>query len=204
LPVTVAPAADGADVAAWRQSSAPADGAEEVLALSGLAGTPGRTASSLAPLQLQSWFLLVQLAPAAAFGGLWGWDRRRRYLEQNPHILLRRRARRAMRRQWRAAQQAARAGDAERYASAAVGALRAACAPHFPAEPLALVGGDVLQVVAGDGEPAGDKRAGEIVRRFFAVTDAAQFATAKADAKNLLGLKPELESVLEKLEERLH
>ena len=92
-------------------------------------------------------FRLIQLAPAAAFFGLWSWDRRRRYLEQHPDILLRRRARRALHRQRRILQRAARAADAPRFAAAAVSAMRVACAPHYPAEPRALVGADVLPLL---------------------------------------------------------
>ena len=49
----------------------------------------------------------------------------------------------------------------------------------------------------------GNGRAGEVVRQFFTVTDAARFATAGGDAAELLALEPELERVLQQLEERL-
>ena len=168
--------------------------------LSGLAASRGRTASSLVPPQQQAWFPLVQLAPAVAFFGLWSWDRRRRYLEQHPDIVLRRRARRALRRQRRILQRAARAADAPRFAAAAVSAMRVACAPHYPAEPRALVGGDVLPLLP---EPERSGRAGEVVRRFFAVTDATRFGTAAPNAADLLPLQPDLERVLQQLEEKL-
>ena len=115
-------------------------------------------------------------------------------------MVLRRRARRALRRDWRALRRAAHAADAPRFAAAAVSAMRVACAPHYPAEPRALVGGDVLPLL-----PESDRcgRPGEVVRRFFAVTDATQFGTAKATAPELLLLQPELERVLEQLEARL-
>jgi hypothetical protein len=53
--------------------------------------------------------------------------------------------------------------------------------------------------------PEGDRagRVGQIVRRFFAVTDAELFATAPPGAGELLGLQPEVEGVLQKLDERL-
>jgi len=75
-----------------------------------------------------------------------------------------------------------------------------ACAPHYPAEPRALVGGDVLPLL-----PAAERsgRAGEVVRRFFAVTDSALFGPTAANAAELLPLQPELEQVLEQLEARL-
>ncbi|HWH68638.1 MAG TPA: hypothetical protein VNT26_04600, partial [Candidatus Sulfotelmatobacter sp.] len=89
---------------------------------------------------------------------------------------------------------------AERFANKAVSALRVACAPHYPAEPRALVGHDVLELL-----PAAERsgRPGEVVRRFFAVTDATRFATASANTTELLALRPDLERVLEQLEERL-
>jgi hypothetical protein len=163
--------------------------------LSGLAASRGWT-GTLLPLQTSPWFPMVQLIPAAAFLGLWSWDRRRRYFEQHPQILLRRRARRALRRERRALRRAARGGDAPRFAGAAVDAMRVACAPHFPAAPRALVGSDILQVLGSNGES-------ETVRRVFALSDAAQFATSTTDMSGLLALQPELEKVLERLESRL-
>jgi len=105
-----------------------------------------------------------------------------------------------LRRKRRAVRRAAQAKDASGFAAAAVSALRVACAPHYPAEPRALVGSDVLALVR---ETGGNGRAGDVVRRFFAVTDASRFATAGGDAAELLALEPELERVLQQLEERL-
>ena len=200
VPVTVKPGVLPGDFASLLQAGSVAGEPEKEPGLSGLAPSPGWTAASLVPPQLQTWFPLVQLAPAAAFFGLWSWDRRRRHLERHPDVVLRRRARRALRRQWRILRRAARAADAPRFAAAAVSAMRVACAPHYPAEPRALVGGDVLGVL-----PPMDRsgRAGEVVRRFFAVTDAARFATATPNAADLLPLQPELERILQQLEQRL-
>ena len=78
--------------------------------------------------------------------------------------------------------------------------MRVACAPHYPAEPRALVGSDVLALIGATG---GNGRAREVARRFFTVTDAARFAPTGADAEELLALEPELERVLRQLEERL-
>ena len=78
--------------------------------------------------------------------------------------------------------------------------MRVACAPHYPAEPRALVGSDVLALIR---ETGGNGRVGEVVRRFFTVTDASLFATTGGDAAALLALEPELEHVLQQLEERL-
>jgi hypothetical protein len=200
LPVTVKPGAAAADLNALVQASAAAGTAEKEPVLSQLAASPGLTSSSLVPMQQRVWFPLVQLAPASAFLGLWGWDRRRRFLEQHPEVILRRRARRALRREWRALRRAARASDASRFAAAAASALRVACSPHYPAEPRALVGGDVLALL-----PEADRlgRVGEVVRRFFVVTDASRFGTAPANPAELLPLQPDLERVLEQLEEKL-
>jgi hypothetical protein len=196
MPVTVQRGAVAGDLAALLHTSEKKVDKEPVL--SGLASSPGRTATSLVPLQRQAWFPLVQLAPAAAFLGLWNWDRRRRYLEQHPEILLRRRARRALRRQKRALRRAARNNDAQGFASAAVNAMRVACAPHYPAEPRALVGGDIIDVL----QEAPSERT-ELVRRFFAITDASRFATTAPDASKLLDQQVQIDQLLEQLEARL-
>jgi len=198
VPVTVQPGAGGADLRALQQPDRGSGESEREPGLSGLAPTPGRAAATLTPVQRRPWFALAQLAPAAVFAGLWGWDRRRRFLEQHPEVVLRRRARRALRRQWRALGRAARAGDARGFADAAVAAMQAGCAPHYPAEPRALVGADVLPMLGG---LAGG--AAEVARRFFALTDAARFGPGGADARELLALQPDLEKVLQHLEGRL-
>jgi hypothetical protein len=200
VPVTVKPGAVPTDFTALAQAASTAGEPEKELVLRGLAASRGRTAASLVPPQQRAWFPLIQLAPAAAFFGLWNWDRRRRYLEQHPNILLRRRARRALRRQRRLLQRAARAADAPRFAAAAVTAMRVACAPHYPAEPRALVGADVLPLLP---EPDRSGRLGEVVRRFFAVTDAVSFGTTAPNPADLLPLHPDLDRVLQQLEDRL-
>ncbi len=200
MPVTVRPGAVPGDLASLQQAGAVSAEAEKEPTLSGLARFRGRTASSLVPPQLQPWFPFAQLGPALFFLGLWSWDRRRRYLEVHPDVVLRRRARRALRRQWRALRRAARTSDAPRFATAAVNALRVASAPHYPAEPRALVGGDVLPLLP---EAARAGRAGEVVRRFFAATDAARFGPEAPNVAELLPLKPELEQVLQELEQKL-
>ena len=200
VPVTIKAGAAPGDLQALLQAAAPPVEAEKEPVLSALAASPGRTAATLVPSQQQAWFPLAQLAPAAAFAGLWGWDRRRRYYEKHPEVLLRRRARRALRRQRRIVRRAAQAEDAPRFASAAVCAMQVACAPHFPAEPRALVGSDVLALIHDTG---GKGRAGDVVRRFFTITDATRFATSGADAAALLALEPELERVLQQLDQKL-
>jgi len=200
VPVTVNPGAAPADLTALTQSASTAGQPEKELVLYGLAPSRGRIAASLVPPQQQAWFPLIQLAPAAFFFGLWNWDRRRRYLERHPDVLLRRRARRALRRQRRILQRAARMADGPRFAAAAVTAMRVACAPRYPAEPRALVGADVLPLLP---EPDRSGRPGEVVRRFFTVTDAARFGTAPPNPADLLPLQPDLERVLLQLEDRL-
>jgi hypothetical protein len=147
VPVSVNSNNVAADLSLLLQPGPGATEPEKELRLSGLAASPGWSAFKLVPLQRRAWFPLLQLVPATAFMGLWGWDRRRRFLEQHPDVILRRRARRALHREWRALRRAARAGDAPRFAAAAVNAMRVACAPHYPAEPRALVGSDVIEVL---------------------------------------------------------
>jgi hypothetical protein len=52
-------------------------------------------------------------------------------------------------------------------------------------------------------DPDLDEAAADVVRRFFAVTDAARFSDTTGDAQALLKLKPELERLLEELEAKL-
>jgi hypothetical protein len=156
--------------------------------------------STLKPLQSRSWFVGVQVAPAFVFGGLWLWERRRRYLEQHPEIVRRRQARRELRRAKRRLHQAVRAGVVVDFTRWGVNALQVACAPHYPAEPRALVCADVLEVM-----PAEERRGqeGEVVRRMFAAADAVHFSGTKETQGELLGLMPGLDMVLLKLEARL-
>jgi hypothetical protein len=172
---------------------------EREYALTGLAETPG-FGSSLAPLQ-QSWgFLALQLIPAAGLGALWLWDRRRRYLEQHPEVIRKRRAQRGLRRELRRARRACAAQDATGFVTGAIDALREACAPHWAANPQALVCADVLQ-----GLPAQDRqgRAGDAVRRLFAASDALRFGGAVKNGPELFALQPDLETLLKELRGKL-
>jgi len=194
VPVTVHAGEIPADFSTLvKTNGAFADENEPVL--SGLAASPGWT-GTLLPLQTSPLFPIVQLIPAGAFLGLWTWDRRRRYYEQHPDVLLRKRARRALHREWRAMRRAARDKDAARFAGSAVSAMRVACAPHYPAEPRALVGSDIVKVLGSNGQS-------DTVRRFFTVSDASHFAGTSTDTSGLLALQPELEKVLQQLESRL-
>jgi hypothetical protein len=203
MSITVKHGAAPADAAVVLAESGTKRDREREPALAPVVTTPGRAVASLRPVPLRGWFPLVQLAPATAFFGLWFWDRRRRYLEQHPEILLRRRARRALRRELRALRRAAEARDAGGFVHGAIRALRVGTAPHYPAEPRALVGSDVLAVLAGAGDPGRDARTREVVKRFFAVADAVDYAGNGHDAGELLALRPELERVLWALEEKL-
>jgi len=170
------------------------------LTLSHLSREPGRSVATLRPLQEQGWFVGVQLLPVLVFGGLAAWERRRRFLEQHPEVVRRRQARRELRQVKRRLQRAARAGAATEFTRCGVSALQIVCAPHYPAEPRALVCADVLAVMPGD-EQRGPM--GELVRRLFAAADATRFSSDAAPAGDLLGLMPGLNAVLVALEARL-
>src|SRR5262249_21238291 len=101
VPVTVLPGLAPADLKILLEANSVNSEPEKEPTLSGLATTPGLATGSLVPVQQQAWFPFVATAPAVAFLGLWGWDRRRRYCEQHPDLVLRHRARRALRRERR-------------------------------------------------------------------------------------------------------
>jgi len=168
--------------------------------LTGLAETPGWSVQSLAPLQRRGWFLALQLVPALSLGGLWVWDRRRRYLEQHPEVIRKRRAQRGLRRQLRLARRASSARDAAGFVTGAINALREACAPHGAANPEALVCADVLEEL-----PAPERHGpnGEVVRRFFAAADSLRFGGVTRDGSDLFSLQPDLERLLDQLKARL-
>jgi hypothetical protein len=176
------------------------DEREKPPALSGLATAEGRKVSSLTPLQLRLWFPAMQLLPALGFLGLLIWDQRRRHLEQHPEIVRRRAARRALRRQRRLLKRAAAAGDAPGFARHSVTAMQVACAPHYPAEPRALVCGDVLSLI---GPAEGNGKSAEVVRCFFAAVNDSRFAASPRDHVEVFALKSELDDVLKRLEARL-
>jgi hypothetical protein len=169
------------------------------LKLSELEATPGKMTAGLEPLQLRGWFVGVELAPLAGFLALWQWDRRRRFLEAHPEVVRRRRARRALRREKRALERAVSASDAAAFIQCAANAIKISCAPHFPAHPQALVCADVLSQL--DGADA-NNRASETVRKIFAAADA-QFAASAQTQTDCLALKPDVDAVLQKLEEKL-
>ena len=198
LPIEVLAGTATAEAQAFAQAAATTTN-EAKLKLSGLATTPGR-AASLVPLQQRSGFLWGQLVPLFGFIGLWLWDRRRRYHEMHPEVLVRKRARRALRRERAKLNNAVRASNAKGFVDLAVSAMRIGSAPHFPATPQALVGRDVLELL-DETDRAG--QSGEVVRKIFAATDAAQFSTKADSTIELLGLRADLDCVLDKLEAKL-
>ena len=200
LAVTVLPGTvSAADLQAVIQAEKNAGDTEKEPVLSGLALSPG-LGGWLVPVQKRVWFPLLHLIPGAALLCLWFWDRRRRFLEQHPEIVLRRQALRALRRKRRALERAVRTRDGNGFADLAVNAMKIAVAPYFPAEPRALVGADVITMLPHV-ERAG--REAEIVRRLFSHTDASRFSAGQVDSAELLNLQPEIETVLDYLEARL-
>lgn len=167
--------------------------------ISAPATAPGLSVSSLKPLQMRSWFPSLQLLPAITFIALWRWDRRRRFLEAHPEIVRRLRARRALRREKQLLEKAALANDGARYVRHAARAMSIASAPHLAADPRALVASDVLTQLD---EPARTGQAGETVKRIFSAADS-QFAGTPQVPPDVGGLRAGVQSVLQRLEERL-
>jgi len=199
LPIKVLPDASYTNALAWTDPAGEAPAARK-LVLSGIVTSPGKMVGSLQPLQSRGWFMGVQVAPLFVFGGLLFWERRRRHLERHPEIIRRRRARRELRRVKRRLEQAAQAGEAADFTRCGVSALRIACAPHYPANPRALVCADVLEVLPAE-ERLG--QAGDLVRRFFAAEAAANYSDARETPGEVLTLKGGLDEILLKLEARL-
>jgi hypothetical protein len=207
MPITVNPGPAGAFA-----NSAPPDSPsaspnaddsktpEKEPVLSGLGITPGAHVYGLVPLQQRGWFWAVQILPVMALAALWGWDRRRRFLSQHPEVVLKRRARRGLRRQLRLARKAVAARDGAGFALAGAGAFREVCAAHIAANPGALVCADILLELPPEEQ---NGRAGEMVRCVFALENAVRFGGAAKENPELLALQPDLERTLEELKERL-
>lgn len=185
--------------AAAGSSGGPGSAEDEEPIFAGLRKSPGSAVGGLAAIEGQWWFGALQLTLFFGLAGIWAWDRRRRFLREHPEVILKARARRGLRRQLRLARRAAAARDAAGFARGAAGALREACAPHERANPAALVCADVLEELP----PAERQGGGETVRRLFAAADALNFGGPSRDSAELLALQPDLERLLEKLEERL-
>ena len=120
-------------------------------------------------------------------------------MEAHPDLVRRRRARRDLRRKKMELKKAAAAGDAESFIQLAAAAMRIAVAPHYPANPQALVGGDVLAQLDTSSQNGG---AADTVKTIFAATDRRFAAQAKAPA-DWLALNADVETVLQQLEAKL-
>ncbi len=187
----------GGVVPQWADGSGDKD---HELTMTGLAEIPGWTVATLAPLQRRPWFLALQAALGAGLAGLWAWERRRQYLAHHPEVILKCRARRGLRRQLKRLRLAAAGRDLGGFVTAAVQALREACAPHSAATPEALVGGDVLRELP----PSESRRQEEaVVAKLFQAADALQYRGATAPGEALFELQPALENILAKLKARL-
>jgi hypothetical protein len=77
--------------------------------------------------------------------------------------------------------------------------MRIAVAPHYPANPQALVGRDVLAQLDAEAQHG---RTGETVKQLFAAADR-QFAAGTKTAKDWLVLKNDVKAVLYQLEAKL-
>jgi hypothetical protein len=206
VPIKVLPALGGTTPSAQpARTTVPAaedpdqPAAERELVMTGLAETPGHV-SSLVPLQARPWFLVMQLLPAGALGGLWLWERRRRYLAAHPEVALRARARRRVRQECRTLRRAAGLRDTAGFIAASVSALREACAPAEAANPGALVCADVLRGLT-PAEREGVE--GRLVRELFAAADALRFVNQAPDAATLLAQQTQVESLLARWRARL-
>jgi hypothetical protein len=167
--------------------------------LSSFATAPGKSVSSLTPLQMQAWLVGIQLLPALGLFGLWQWDRHRRFLEAHPDLARRRKARRDLRRKRMELEKAAAADDADKFIRLAAEAMQIAVAPHYPANPHALVGADVLAQLDSAGATS---QSGETVKLIFGAVDQ-RFALKATSPGDWLELKSEVNFVLEQLEEKL-
>ena len=95
---------------------------------------------------------------------------------------------------------AAAAGDPAAFVNCAVRAVQVACAPHFPAEPEALVCKDALELFD---KASQDGRTGDVLRKLFVAADAIRFSTTDATPGGLLDLRAGVEQVLDELEVKL-
>ena len=172
---------------------------EPPLKFAEIVNQPGAVAA-MVPAQARAGFWVVQLALGLGLGGLWTWDRRRRYLADHPYVVARARARRAMRRELRRLRRAGRARDARAFVEAALRALQQAAAPLHRANPAALVAADVLGAL-----PVGEREgeAGTLVRRVFLAGDRLRFLGQPEEGTSLLGAREQIESLLKQWRERL-
>jgi hypothetical protein len=158
--------------------------------------SPGHGAVTLQPRHQQVTFWVVQLVVGTGLAGLWLWDRRRRFFEQHPEALIRRRARRAIRRHARRARQAARRGDARDFLHHALEGFREACAPAALADPRALVCDDVLAALPVEWRATETPK---VVQRLFSAANDWRFGDAPPDPQTLLRLSQQVDQQLDQL-----
>ncbi|HTB84505.1 MAG TPA: hypothetical protein VK742_12690 [Candidatus Sulfotelmatobacter sp.] len=195
FPVTVTGDALPTQISDWSSG----DTNSVTLQLGTLAKLPGRSAPDLQPPQMRAGLVLAQILPVFAFFILWRRDEHKRFLEANPEIVRRRRAKRDLRREINMWRQAVTQGDADKFVVHAAAAMRVAVAPHFPADARAMVCSDVLSQFE-DAERNG--KTGETVRIIFKAADA-RFADSKPPAADFMAMKSDVERVLQKLGEKL-
>jgi hypothetical protein len=200
VPVKVLPGEKPADLARLLRQRSRSEDARKEPALGSIATTTGVSAATLTPLQLRPWFPVLQLAPGVLFAGLMVWDRRRRFLEAHPNIVLRRRARRALHRHRLQMRKQSRWGNDPGFADAALSGMRVVSAPHYPAAPGAVTSGDVLALLDND-EPG---NAREVVVNLFKFNNERRFSPADFLVRpEKLPPLAEVERVLDYLEAKL-
>jgi hypothetical protein len=195
FPVTVMGDGLPTQITDWNSS----DTNTAILKLGALANLPGRSAPDLKTPQKRVGLILVQILPVFIFVLLWRWDEHKRFLEAHPEIVRRRRAKRDLRWEIDLWRKAVAQGDIQGFVVHAAAAMRIAVAPYFPAEADAMVCGDVLSRF-DTAERDGKTR--ETVRRIFEAADA-RYANSKPLPADFLAMKSDVESVLQKLEEKL-
>ena len=169
------------------------------LKLSELEPTPSKMVMSLKPPQQRATLVCLQMLPLLGLLALWQWDCRRRFLEAHPEIVRRRQARRALRREKRELEKTFANGDVKAFCEHAANAMSIAVAPHYPANPQALVCADVLAQL---NEAEQNGIAGDTARKIFAAADT-QFALTKQTQVDALALKSNIDALLQTLEEKL-
>jgi len=198
-PVTVMNDGLPTQLAGWdAEKSAP-------LKLSGLATAPGKSVSSLKPLQAQPWFIGLQLVPVILLLLLWQWDQRRRFLEAHPEVVWRRWAKKELKRERSLMRIAVECKDVRCFVNSAADAMQVVAAAHYRTNKRTMVGLDVLNLLRPQDR---NGLSGDAVRTIFAAVDVRYKNRGKADAgispsEELLALAPEVEALLVKLEETL-
>lgn len=173
---------------------------ERGLILTGLSETMGNHVVTLTPLQDRLWFICLQMVPALTILGIWVADRRKRYLKEHPEVLLKRRARRALRKHRRAMNAAAHDNASTQYIRAAVTALSEISAPQLQAKAHALVCADILEYLHMHGL---NGEATSVVQRLFKAADTLRYAGKPPEDFSCSQMDPQIQSVLDQLKARL-